>query len=227
MTDVKTPEIKPLTPGMLLAIGFIEEHWHRYNNFPTLDKLKSKFPDFNFKEAFEHETFRLALNNRGITVPINTVNPEVPTSLTQEQLAAILTVVDWNNPKPRHIKLKELGISQVKWYGWLKNSNFKSFLHEMSTTNLHDQLNVAHEGIYKAIDRGDINAIKFYLEATGRYTQQTATTQNLQTILAKIVESIQRHIKNPEILRSIALDFEAIMKGEDPPVEQMQLERLI
>ena len=219
MSDVK---LRPLTPEMLSVLGSIEEHWHRYSGFPSVETIKKKFPKFDINSALKHETFRLALNNRGIEAPANLDSPAAMHGLTQEQVAAITTIINFDDPRPRHVKLRELGIPSAKWQGWLKNAAFKKFLHELSSSRFTDAVYVAHEGLTKAMDRGDTNAIKFYLEATGRYTQQSTSNQNIRVILARVIESIQCHIKDPEVLRAIAADFELIMKGDVPPVEQMK-----
>lgn len=210
--------LKPLTTDMLDVIGYIEQHWIRYGKFPPVGSMKSRYPKFNLKTAMKHNTFRLALDNRGITVPLNTYLEDLPENdipdLTNEQVAAITVMVNFHDPRSRTRKLNEMGISPTKWNGWLLNTKFKEFLHDLSARNFQDAVNVAHEGLLKAVDRGDTNAVKLYMEMTGRYTQTSGQNQNIRVILARVIESIQRHIRDPEVLRAIANDFEIIMRGE-------------
>lgn len=212
--------LKPLTQDMLEVIGFIEHHWIRYGKFPTVGLMKERYPKFNLKTSLKHNTFRLALDNRGITIPTdvyltaldNALEPEQ--ELTNDQIQAASTYVNYTDTRSRTRKLQEMGISTTKWNGWLKNPTFRDFLHELSTRNFNDQLSTAHEGLLKAVDRGDTNAVKLYMEMTGRYTANSGQNQNIRVILARVIESIQRHIKDPNTLRAIATDFEVIMRGE-------------
>lgn len=204
--------LKPLTPEMLEVIAYIEHHWYKHEQFPPVGFIKKHFAEFNLDAALAHETFVLALVNRGITVP-KVGKDTIPIDLTPEQIAAILTVLDFDDRRSRTAKLKALDIPPTKWAGWLKDKNFTNFLQQISTTRFQDSVHVAHEGLFKAMDRGDTNAIKFYMEATGRYTANTATSQNIRLILARVVESIQRHIKDPAVLRAISNDFDEIMRG--------------
>jgi hypothetical protein len=186
--------------------------------------LKDTFPDFDAVAHLRNPTFRTALINRGIKIPVEP--GQRIRDLTDEQVAAIATVLNFEDKRSRSAKLKSLGISPVQWMGWMKEPKFKKFLHQLSRENFQDSVHVAHEGMLRAVDRGDTNAIKFYMELTGRYTQSTPSEQNIRIILARVIESIQRHVQDPDILRAIATDFDAIMRGE-VPVEKRQIESTI
>lgn len=203
-------KLRPLSTEQLEVIAYIEEYWHRNSRFPPVGQIEKNYPEFDLVNSLTHETFRLALHNRGIKAP--SVGDAV--GLTPEQVAAIVTVINIEDKRPRHVKLKELGITPARWAGWLKQVEFKEFLHDMSQTQFDDVLHIAHEGLLKAVDRGDTNAVKLYMELTGRHTPVTETQQNLKLILARVVESIQRHVKDPVLLQAIANDFELIMRGE-------------
>lgn len=206
-------KLRPLTRELLEVISYVEEYWYRHEVFPPVGQLKRKYPDFDLDVALTHETFVLALTNRGIYIPKN-ARDTIPQGLSAEQVSAILTVLDFDDKRSRPAKLKALGIEPTKWAGWLKDRNFLAFLQQLSTSKFQDSVHVAHEGLFKAMDRGDTNAIKFYMEATGRFTQASATNQNIRLILARVVESIQRHIKDPNVLQAISNDFDEIMRGD-------------
>ena len=218
-------DLEPLTEEHLKVIAYIEKHWFKFNGrFPSKEAIFDNFPDFNINEALKHKTFRVALMNRGIDAPVGPLDDgdlARPRGVSREQLAAILTVINFEDKRTRGAKFKELGISSAKWQGWLRQESFKSFLQEMSAANLQDAAYVANEALIKAMDRGDVNAIKFYSEITGKYTQQHPQMQNIKIILARVVESIQRHIKDPQVLAAIGKDFEAIMSGTTEEARQI------
>jgi hypothetical protein len=208
-------------------INKIEQYWHKNEVFPPNDFFK--YEEFDIAENLKHETFHLALVKRGITIPVVTDRNVLakPDGLTAEQVAAITTVINFEDKRPRSVKLREMGISATQWGGWLKEPEFKSFLHQMTTTHLNDVLHIANEGLLHAVERGDTNAIKFYYELTGRHTQESGSMQNLKVVVAKLIESVQRNVKDPEILRAISTDFEIILSGGNPILPARQIEGVI
>jgi hypothetical protein len=218
-------DLEPLTREHLQVIAYIEKHWFKFNgHFPSKEALFDHFPDFDINTALKHKTFRVSLMNRGIDAPVGPLEDELlanPKGVSREQLAAIITVINFEDKRSRLAKFKELGITAAQWQGWLKQESFKTFLQEMSAANLQDAAYVANEALIKAMDRGDVNAIKFYSEITGKYTQQHPQMQNIKIILARVIESIQRHIKDPEVLLAIGRDFEAIMAGTTEEARQI------
>lgn len=200
----------PLTALQQRVIGWINERWMAGLGFPSDNLVYKRFPEFDLKESLQHDIFLKALHNRGIILP------SVHDELTNEQLAAISVVCNFADQRSRSAKLRSLGITATKWQGWMKNKSFKKYLHDLSATNFQDNVHVAHEGLLKAVDRGSVDAIRFYLESTGRYTQSSAESQNIKIILARVIESIQKHVKDPNVLRAIAQDFELIMAGKAP-----------
>lgn len=195
------------------VINFIEGQWHRTQSFPPKEKFATLFPDFDLNKALNHPTFRTALDNRGIKHSWNAADDA---GLTTEQQAAILTLSNFEDKRSRTKKLADLGISPTKWNGWLKNKAFREFLQEQFAFNFDGAKYIAKESLVKAMERQDVNAIKFYMEVTGEYSQQTPQIHNVRLILARVIESIQRHVSDPEILRAISQDFEVIMRGDQP-----------
>ncbi len=215
----------PLTKEQIRAIAYIEQYWYQKQEFPPSNALSSQFPDFDLSDALALPVFRRALDNRGIVSPVH-VNAALPAGLTTEQFAAITKVLDWDDKRSRSAKLRDIGVTTLQWAGWLKQPKFKKFLQEMSVGNLESVVNVAHEGLMKAVDRGDTNAVKLYLEVTGRYTQDAPTLQNIRVVVAQLTEAIQRHVKDPETLRKIAEDFQYLLSSPEPKsvVSHRQLE---
>lgn len=208
--------LQPLTAHELTLIGYIEQRWHAKGKFPRAEEIKEKF-DVDVKELLaEKETFRVALVNRGIKYPNYDLIDMQLDGLTNEQVAAIITMVNFDDKRPRATKLKEMGISTVKWNGWMREPAFINYLHDLSTKNFQNALDKAQEGLMRSVERGDTNAIKLFMELTGRVQPvgHGATAENVRVILQKVVEVIQRHVKDPETLKLIGIDFEKVMNGE-------------
>lgn len=228
--------MQPLTELQLSVVTYIEQIHVKTGRFPTYRKLENLFGDeegFDINTYLKHPTFRLALANRGISTPhsLNTGGEgesqyEPPKNFTREQMAAITTVINFEDKRSRTTKLRELGITPAQWQGWMRDETFKTYLQDVSTSALTDNLYVANEGLLKAADRGDINAIKLYLELTGRHTADAPAMANLRVMLSRLIESVQRHV-DPETMRLIARDFETIQAGGIPMVQQQAIEQTI
>jgi hypothetical protein len=228
--------MQPLTELQLRVVTYIEQLHTRHGVFPRFKKLDLLFGEeegWDINEFLKHPTFRLALINRGITAPysMNTGAPEdeqytPPKNFTREQMAAIATVINFEDRRSRSTKLKELGIPPTQWAGWMKDIAFKEYLQEVSAASLMDNVHVAHEGLLKSVDRGDVNAIKFYMEVTGRHTTDAPAMQNMKVMLTRLIESVQRHVE-PATMRLIAQDFDLIMTGGVPVIETQSLEQTI
>lgn len=205
--------VKPMTTEMLQALREIELNWHDMGEFlaPV---------GFNLEEALNNSSFKKALLNRGITPPssgvVATVEP-APRSLSQQQTAAVLTIVNFNDKRTRNAKLRDLGISVSTWNGWLKNPTFNKFYMKMAEKQFGDALPIAQEALVKAMDNGKVEAIKFYLELMGKGPGSAESSgQNVRMVLQKLVEVLQLHIPDPELLNAIGMDFDRVLKGEAP-----------
>jgi hypothetical protein len=203
-----------LTVPQIKVIAWIEEWWLRKESFPPVDALKSFWPDFDLKESLNQELFLKALENRGISLP------SADDVLSNEQLAAIAVMSNFRDTRSPTAKLRAIGVSWTRWQGWMKNKHFKEFLHDLAANNFSDSIDVAQRGLLSSVEKGNVDAIKFYLEATGRYTPQTTESINIKMVLAKLLEVIQMHVKDQETLRSIAADFEVVMSGGSPSVQK-------
>lgn len=169
-------------------------------------------------QALHNPSVKRALEVRGI--PHKAHSPE---ALTAEQVTAISVICNINDKRSRAQKFKELGITQAKWSNWMRSAKFKKFFEEVSQKFLEDNLDIAHHGLLHAAGKGNVDAIKLYMDMTGRSTKETQELQNMKRVLAQVVESIQYHIQDPDTVEKIAEDFDAILKGEptrQPPAQQ-------
>lgn len=195
---------------MLEVLAWIEEWWLRREEFPPVGAFNNFWPDFDLQAALRHETFLYALDQRGIKLP----SPD--DKLTSEQIAAVATLSNFTDGRSRSAKLRDLGITPAKWQGWLKNKHFKQFLHELAGNNFMDNVDAVQEGLLNAARKGSTDAVKLYMEMTGRYTGQSQEVMNIKIILSRLLEAIQMHVKDPNVIREIGIDFELIMAGGKP-----------
>ncbi len=215
--------MEPLTTQEALVIGFIEQFWNARGFFPPPNDLKRRgVTDTN--ALYRKPVFIKAMQSRGITIPSDM---GAPVDLSKEQLAAILAMTDPLDRRLASSKLKLLGITTQQWNAWMKSEVFKSYVHELSAKNFVDGIHMAQVGLAKKLEDGDVNAIKYYYEVTGRFQGgDSSNVQNLRLIIAKLVEVLQRRIKDPDLLGEIGRDFDIILSG-GTPVAQIPAESVL
>lgn len=204
-SQVQTQQIVPMTPVQMRALSEIEQYWIKHGKWPKIIRTEG----FDLEEALQKESFIRGLFNRGITPPGN-----VSGQLDDVQMAAILRVADHNDRRSIPAKLKSIGVTTQTWQGWMRDKNFKDFLHNLTSRNFDDALHTAQQGLLASVERGDVNAIKYWHELTGRAV--SPEVQNVRVLIGQLVQILQMHIKDEALLMAIGKDIERVMRGEKP-----------
>lgn len=198
----------PLNVSEIRVLPFIEEWYLRRQEFPPKNAIHDKFPEFNYKYSMSNDIFLKCLQNRGIKLP------EADEVLTNEQMAAIAAMTNFRDVnKSPTAKLRAVGVSWTKWQGWMRNPHFRKFLQDLAAINFEDSLDLVQAGLLKAAEKGNVEAAKFFLELTGRYTPVSQETMQVKMVLAKVIEAVQIHVKDPATLQAISADFNKILSG--------------
>jgi hypothetical protein len=75
---------------------------------------------------------------------------------------------------------------------------------------LENSLADVNTGLADAAARGDVPAIKFFYELTGRYRPQDAQQLDVMGMLYKVVEIVSKHVTDPVALEKIAGDLKLL-----------------
>lgn len=147
-----------------------------------------------------------ALEYRGL--PYQSAGVQSSGQLTPTQIAAAHTVLNFADDRPNDQKLSELGVLTTQWYAWLNDPTFQSYVQKLADNNLQNVRPEAMTEFAKLVRKGDFQAIKYYFEVTGEFGSQTsASEQQITAMLQLVVESVQRHVKDPEVLAAISRDL--------------------
>lgn len=211
MPAVDNTPLTPLTSNQLEVVNFIEEYWHSHRDFPTEKELTSIY-EGPVEDLFRHPTFLAALEARGIRKPPQSTE-DLPTGLSKLQLAAALKYLDIEDKRTLSTKLKEIGVTTTQWYGWMRGKRFREFVIDNTARDFEENLHEAQMGLRRAMERGETSAIKLYYELTKRYNSNEGQIGNLKVVLAQVIESVQRHVTDPETLALITNDFSNILSG--------------
>jgi hypothetical protein len=193
-------------------VTFVEQCWHKHKEVPTPKQISNAL-SWSLDKVIEiqkHNTVKRMLRNRGIES--ENANRD---NLTEEQIAAVNTYLNVVDQRPIKQKLIALGIEPVRFYGWMKGANFKRYMQERAEELFEDGMPFAHRELIGKVIQGDLRAIKFFYEVSGRHLGgQTVEQQNMVILIQRLLEAVQRIIKDPELIAQIATEFKVISQGE-------------
>lgn len=202
--------MKLLTEIQFDILVFIEEAWLKTGKFPAFSTISSKVghPQEVVVEAISDPQMKAALDRRGITY----LDAD---RLTAQQIACINLLLNVSDRRDIKEKLKALGIPQTTYYGWKKQSHFMKAYKDAGEKLFGETQVEVNAALVKSALSGDMKAIEYYNKVSGRFNDRRDQQVDLRRVMYSMMESIQKHIQNPETLRAIAYDFEQAMQREN------------
>lgn len=187
-------------------IAYCEEYYFFHSKgFPTAEQaavaLNYSITDIQF--FLRNKLVQEALDRRGL--PWKTSGHTNSAELTPTQVAVAIAVTNFADPRPPDQKLDDLGILPDQYRAWLNDPTFHAFVNQLADRNLDNVRPDAITEFTKLVRQGDLAAIKYYFEITGQFKQQSVT--NIQALIQKLIEAVQRHVKDPQILAAIAQEI--------------------
>ncbi|HET7713275.1 MAG TPA: hypothetical protein VFK94_02300 [Patescibacteria group bacterium] len=195
-------------------INFLEQYWYENGALPTKEYcneigLASGSTLDNLWDSFSVPDFRDAVLSRGISLRGLEFSPNDPKGrvLTEEQLAVANTMLDLRDNRSQKKKLMDLGIPTQKWEAWLRDPAFQHYLRQRAENALGDNQHEAHLALVDRVRSGDISAIKYFNELTGRYVPQRSNNVDISLVLMRVIEAVQRHVTDPMVQEKIAQEL--------------------
>lgn len=197
-------------------LNFIEQVWYLNGAIPTRDVCVGRgiCSGTLYDDSIKSDLFRAAMDSRGISV--RSLDDADNGVLTEEQLAAANTMLDLRDNRSQKKKLADLGIPTQKWEAWLRDAAFQAYLRQRAENLLGDNIHESHLALVDRVRSGDINAIKYYNEITGRYTPRSDSSIDVNIVLLRVLETIQKHVKDPLVLEAIGDDLASITGSVTP-----------
>jgi hypothetical protein len=192
-------------------LPWVETFWHNNKRYPSDIDLCTRFgfDEFDLLRLHSSKFYEECLRVRGITRDVAV--------LTDKQVAAISLITNFSDTRPNAAKLTAIGVTPEEYNGWLSNPEFKKELTNRADDILDNVYPEAQAALAKKVKTGDITALKFYYEITGR--AQSPEVVNMKLTMIRVIEAIQKHVKDPEILQAIASEINAVgsVAGETVP----------
>lgn len=203
MTEVE----KALTSKDHELLTFIEQEYLLHGMVPTKEATVTRgvCSAVKYDAFFANPLARKALLVRGISL-----TPNATGVLTPEQLASANLMLDLRDNRSQRNKLKDLGVPTQKWEAWLRDPAFQSYLQQRAENLLGDNLHESHLALVDRVRSGDVNAIKYYNEITGRYIPASTAKVDVNAVLMRVLEIIQKYVRDPEVLSGMAEELLAL-----------------
>lgn len=153
--------------------------------------------------------FQRSLSDRGIKVSRDGV-----LSLRQENfLQAYLNPL---NLLPPHVLAKRMKIGVAELDGWMREKGFAAAFKVKSAENLERFLPLADQALGQLVQSGDMKAITFLNQLTGRFDPNAKGQLDVAGLLLMVQDIVLRHVRDPITKRNIGRELMALAQGNSP-----------
>lgn len=190
------------------VLPWVETFWHNKKRYPTDAELVQKF-GFSQTQLLQMHNSKYYLNclkSRGISL-----NPE--NDLTERQVAAITLITNFSDTRPTGVKMASIGVTEEELNGWYSFPTFQRELAIRADSILDNIFPEAQAQLARQIKAGNFPALKFYYEITGR--AQSPETVNVKLAMMRLIEIVQKHVQDPQVLAAIASEMRGAVAPED------------
>lgn len=161
------------------------------------------------KEAVEEivglEAYASVMACRGVDVSEST-------TISPQQDAALMILCDIGSKDSWGARLKKAGITQAVFEAWMRNPTFETRWREHAERILSNH-SLALVQLGQKVAEGDLAAIKFQLEASGRYSAQQQQQIDFMAAMNRVLEVLANHlIDYPEVMRAVAKELGDIQR---------------
>ena len=208
----------PLNEKERNIISYCEQQWFLQGVLPTPETLCDKFKMTHrtINTFLEKEEVKQSFDARGIP----TISGR---DLTPEQITALNTMLNVYDRRSERKKLQDMGIDPRKWDAWRRDPKVQEYMANRTEQILSGALPDAHLALVERVRNGDLGALKFYYEMTGRYTGQNSAL-DIRDLLNKVFEVISMHVKDPQALTAIAGGILGLAGIDQPATMNNELE---
>ncbi len=187
------------------AVSAFDTAYRTLGKLPSVTEVHAfwpKLPTATYSALFLTVEFKQALAYRG-------VEWEVDNGLSIEQSMLLLKLLDFSDKRSLGPKLKELGIPMSRYQAWMNQPLFKESYRTRSEAQFKDAVPMALNKLIANADSNDQRAIEKVLEITGRWNPAQQQIEDVRAVVVKVMESVIRNVKDPEVRRAVMNDIGA------------------
>lgn len=182
------------------VINVIEQYYFIDGAVPSEARIATALgiTEDRVKKILKRSFVRENIEGRGIRMSLES------SLLTTEQLTGLAIFFDTKDGRSLKKKLADANITTGQWEAWKSDPVFADHMRTRAEQALQKNLAETEVALLDSAHRGDISAIKLHLEMTGRWSSKTVGELNVEFLMMKILEAVQKHVKDPEAIENIA-----------------------
>lgn len=221
-----------LTESDLDIATFLIQHYLRHGEILSAEQADKEIgiPVVKYTNAMSKKVFRDYLEANGIVFQRFQTDNWTSKSLTPLQLSVANSLLDLTDTRSQKKKLQDLNVSTGTYNAWLKDPVFKDYIHRRAEQLIGDNQHEVDTALLDRVRAGDLKAVQYYNEMTGRFVPQRANASNVdvQNVLVKVIEIIDMHVQDADTKLAIANEFKrmisarnmaAALSGDEEPIE--------
>lgn len=182
-------------------LNFIEQEFLLHGVCPSEEVCVATkiITQVQYRAAFKSPSFRAALEERGIPLYNLGDSESGKYVLSPEQLVVANVMLDLRDNRSQKKKLADLGVPTNRYEAWLRDPAFQHYIRTRSENILGDNLHESHLALVDRVRSGDINAIKYFNEITGRYVPASNGQVDITAVLMRVLEIIQKYVIDSDV----------------------------
>lgn len=195
--------------------SYVEQVYRLRGDLPSRDNCREVLIFVSaryYENRMRNAEFQEHLENLGVPIK-RIINDLPPGALTIEQLRCINTLLDFNDTRSDKSKLKDLGIKTNTYQAWKKDPAFQNYISQRALNLIGDNIDEVDRALFDQARSGEISAIKFLYEVTGKYDPKRNDQLNAKELITLIIDILTQEIKDPELLQRIATRMQLMITG--------------
>lgn len=154
--------------------------------------------------------FRQAVKDRGIP-------PAEMNHLTTSMMAVLHILGDHSLNLTTRQRITRLGVDWNEYQGWLDYRPFRDAHRELMKRALAVGIEVGDRVLAQRIEAGDLAAIKYANEMSGKYIPGAQAQTSVAYVLSAVLSTLKRNITDPELLGRVSGELLALATGNGIP----------
>ena len=157
--------------------------------------------------VWQTSKFQRSLEDRGIKT---TKDPR----LTLRQETFLQAYLNPMNLKPPQVLAKQMKINIAELDGWMREKSFAEAMSAKSEENLRKYLPIADQALGQLVQQGDMKAITFLNQLTGRFDPNRSQSVDVVSLLLAVQDIVLKHVRDPITKRNIGRELMAMAQGQ-------------
>lgn len=197
-----------LTDPQLEALNVVEQTFWSTGHYPTTDVLieRTRLNKTEAEEFYNLPVVKECMEGRNLS--LESITRDSP--LSAQQLMVANMVLNLEDPTSLRQKLSALNVSVQKYNTWMRDPAFAGYIRSRTEAMFANADGDAYLGLLQAVRDQDIPAIKLFFEMRGIYNPRVQVDINIESVLVKVVEIIQKHVSDPNTIIEIAGEIEQL-----------------